>query len=871
MLLRLASAGAMPVKNQKGNGKPKAAKTKSGVDSVSQVVVTGSSAGGIEALSEFVKSLPEDLPAPLIIAQHLDPSVKSALPEIIAKNAKLPVRVVTDREPLRGGVIYVVPNNRNVKVTDHTVVVEKSSKGLQPSVDLLFSTAAEVFGEGVVAIVLSGMGSDGAVGARAVKKLGGTVMIQDPSTAMYPSMPQSLPPTSVDIVSKLEAMGPILHDLLSGGYMPAEPTERTLLRSLLTNIRENIGFDFSNYKTPTILRRLSRLMAATGCQSLSEYMDHLKVHPEEYQRLVSSFLIKVTEFFRDPELFRSLRESVMPQLISYASKNSKELRLWSAGCATGEEAYSLAILVAECLPERSEGLIVRIFATDLDENAISFARRGLYSADALKEVPEDMLKKYFVGVDGSYEVSKRIRSMTVFGQHDFAQRAPFPRIDLALCRNVLIYFTKELQQRALQFFAFSIRADGYLVLGKSETTTPLPNYFENIQPALKIYRRYGDRANMPLAEDKHAYPTVAQRQPIIGMAHPPVERQHRLNVSEQAGDVLMQSQLGVVVLDRHYDIQAINNAAREMLNIRSVAIGEDLVHLASSLPAQKLRSVIDAAFRMEQRGSVGQELAMADAEHPRYLQVFCYADKAGTAGVAVLLVADSSEKVVSQVQAATELRDQKTLVEQLQKHEKQMIEERDTLLRANKDLMDSNFTLRESVERLQLTVEESESSTEEIETLNEEMQATNEELETLNEELQATVEELNTTNDELEARTRELQTMVTTQEEQRVLGEQKRKELAAVVDGLDLAVAAIDVQGKSAFANEAFRKLRLGDPERMRFLKAGKELGLDRVLQSSHDNGDLTVVKEKKRFAVEVRKLATDGTPFGTLLVFRPA
>ena len=206
---------------------------------------------------------------------------------------------------------------------------------------------------------------------------------------------------------------------------------------------------------------------------------------------MSSFLIKVTGFFRDPDLYRAIRERVLPELLADARARGHELRLWSAGCATGEEAYSLAILVAEALGDELERFAVRVFATDLDAEAVAFARRGVYPAAALADVPPDLLERYFTEHDGEYTVRKRVRALTVFGQHDLGQRAPFPRIDLALCRNVLIYFTPDLQRRALQLFAFALREGGYLALGKAETTTPLAEFFVVADARLKLYRRQG--------------------------------------------------------------------------------------------------------------------------------------------------------------------------------------------------------------------------------------------------------------------------------------------------------------------------------------------------------------------------------------------
>ena len=332
-----------------------------------QLVVVGSSAGGIEALSTLVAALPANFPAPIVLAQHLDPTYPSHLGEILARHSTLPVRTVTDQEPLMPGVVYVVPADRHVEITDHVVRLratgKASSRSPKPSVDRLLTSAARVYGERLIAVILTGTGSDGTLGARAVKAAGGLVVIENPKTAAYPGMPESLARSSVDLVADLARIGPLLADLLTTPYpgasgpslamsgpAEAEEEERSF-QVLLAQVRERSGIDFSRYKRPTILRRVQRRLVATGLHQLSDYLRYLALHPEEYTRLVSGFLINVTEFFRDPALFAALRDQVLPDLIVHARTHGNELRLWSAGCATGEEAYSLAILVAEALGE----------------------------------------------------------------------------------------------------------------------------------------------------------------------------------------------------------------------------------------------------------------------------------------------------------------------------------------------------------------------------------------------------------------------------------------------------------------------------------------------------------------------------------------
>ncbi len=626
---------------------------------VDQLVVVGSSAGGVEALSVLVGSLPADLPAAVVVAQHLDPARPSHLGAILARPSVLPVVTVEDREKLEAGTIYVVPSNRHVEISDHEVSVHADAERRPtPSVDLLLATAADVFGEGLIAVILTGSGSDGAAGAHAVKVAGGTVVIQDPATAAFPLMPRALAASLVDAIVPLVEIGPFLVTLLASLTAPAGTPEDPDLLALLARVRERRGIDFSAYKPPTIERRLHRRMAAVGALTIGAYLDHLDQQPDEEQRLVADFLIKVTRFFRDPVLFERLRKRVIPEMIAAAAANGQELRLWSAGCATGEEAYSLALIVADLLADRPNPPAVRIFATDLDENALAFARRGVYPASALADVPPDLVDRHFEARDGTYEARKTVRGLIVFGTHDLAQRAPFPHTDLVLCRNVLIYFTPELQRRALGIFAYSLKDGGYLVLGTSETVRPLESSFTEVDRRLRLYRREGPRSVVPPGR----LPTTTQ----VAVARPtPVTRsrtalelalrqaEDEIRDAQLAGrraeDLIRRLPVGVVVIDRRYDVEAINGAARELLGIHGLALDQDLIHLAQRVPSTDLRSAIDAVALGEPARQVPDVVTAETATgETRHLAIACYPDRVGPDGVVetVLVVIDDVTPLV---------------------------------------------------------------------------------------------------------------------------------------------------------------------------------------------------------------------------------
>ncbi len=838
------------------------------------LVVIGASAGGIEALSLLVATLPESLPVPIVIAQHIDPNATSHLGQILTRRSKLPVRTIGEAAPehLADGVIYVIPANCDVEITDDVVhLLPGAGQHPLPSIDRLLSSAAHAYGERVIAVILTGSGSDGTMGAREVKAAGGAVLIENPATASYPAMPASLSPTTVDLVVDLNRMGPILTDLISGAQNLTSQSASDLLPDLLKKVRLHTGIDFTKYKSPTILRRLHRRMAATGAETLGSYDSFLDEHPEEYQRLVASFLINVTEFFRDQSLFTLLREHVIPDLIMRARTEGKAIRIWSAGCATGEEPYSIAMLLAEALGTEALQFTIRIFATDVDAEAIAFARRGRYPAASFANMPDDLRARYFTPTEHSYEVGKSIRNMVIFGEHDLGQRAPFPHMDMVVCRNVLIYFTTELQKHTLQLFAFSLRNDGYLVLGNAETAGALSAYFSLVHPQFRVYRRLGNRVAPPplpsnLERDRKSYQTLPPDTLTVssgGLRAAPGDEQAASSLKtsseqilareigqtmytsrERFADQILSLPVGVVVIDHNYDVQTINNTAYTLLDIHRPAIGKDLLHLATRVPTKPLRAAIDAVFQVGESATsadavtITTELEMSDQEDSHTLQITCYPSlrvdshaesalselAAPRIEAVILLISETphakgptaapggaattrGEGMQRAGRKSTPSEVEIARLTQLLEAERALNQE---LRAANKEQRESLDSLRRANEELVIVQAEAQASSEETITLNEEMQATNEELETLNEELEATVEELRTTNDDLLARTQELQTLAQEKEAQRQASERARAQLEAILLSMGDALLAVDATGKHTLTNEAYQRL-LGD------------------------------------------------------------
>jgi two-component system CheB/CheR fusion protein len=613
-------------------------------------------------------------------------------------------------------------------------------------------------------------------------------------------MPRSIPTALVDATADIDAIGGVLAEILASGVSPVKGPDEVQFRGLIERIHERSGIDFGTYKPATIMRRLRSRMNASGRATLAEYVAHLETDPGEYAYLVNSLLIKVTEFFRDPAVFEYLRDEVLPGIIAEARREKREVRLWSAGCSTGEEAHSLAIIVAEALGDALPWPDVRIFATDVDREAVAFGRRGIYAPSALKSLPVELRDKYLDKVDNGYGINKRLRGMLIFGEHDLGERVPFPRIDLLLCRNVLIYFTRPLQQVALETFAFSLRSGGRLVIGLSETVTALPGPFEDENTHLRVYRRLPGTHSIPPMRHQVARPRRNQDYQLdqaIRGTHRDVQRV--AESSALADSLLLNLAVGVVVVDPRYYIIRVNSSARKMLGLHGTAFDQDFIHLAEVLPPGAIRAAIDSALIGNTTTTVFEvEPTDVASETTRFVEAKIRPYRVESRSV---------EGAVIELTDVTKLEQERRADTRTQQRLGKAVTTNSRLLRANEELTILVAELRMANEAMLLASEDSQSAREEVETVNEEFQATNEELETLNEELTASVEELRVANEDLAMRTHELSVQAKALEQEKIGSQEERDRLRSILASLGDAVVAVDHDGLILTTNAAYDRM----------------------------------------------------------------
>ncbi len=462
------------------------------------VVGIGASAGGLEAFKKLIKAIPEDSGMAYILVQHLHPEHSSALPEILQRETKLRVQEVSDNVTVRPNYIYIIPANKMLIANDGVLRLNPRPKDKKNMpIDIFFSSLAEVHQNHAIGIILSGTGEDGTAGLKKIKDQGGITFAQDMNSAAFDDMPQNaIKNEVVDFILSPEEMPHQLLELKNtfgkydgdGQPVTRELSEEESFRQILSLLRIRNGADFTYYKQTTIRRRILRRLAILKQETFAGYYQYLQQNKNEQTILFHDLLIPVTGFFRDPKTFEYICDRVFPDLIKDKS-SINPVRIWIAGCSTGEEAYSIGICLYEYLNNKISAIKIQVFATDISEQAIAKARLGIYNKRQLEGVSEDRLQQFFTKTDGSYQINKAIRDMCVFATHNFLKDPPFAKMDLISCRNVLIYMEPFLQKKAFTTFHYALNEKGYLLLGKSETTGSSSDLFLQADKREKLYTR----------------------------------------------------------------------------------------------------------------------------------------------------------------------------------------------------------------------------------------------------------------------------------------------------------------------------------------------------------------------------------------------
>ncbi len=704
------------------------------------IVGIGASAGGLEALRGLLTGLPTDANIAYVIAQHLHPTHRSMLIDLLRAHTELEVVEAKNREPLRAGRVYVTPPGRNVSVANGRIKLTKTSReiGPKPSVDHFFTALAEDVGERAVGIILSGTGSDGALGVRAIKAHGGFTMAQAVESAKFDGMPYAAINTGdVDLVLPPHRIGPELRDLLKHpGSTPLPfPEEDTLsdVQRILRLLLTRTGSDFSDYKPNTLNRRIQRRMAIHKLPQLSEYLHYLEASPREAWDLARDILVSVTAFFRDQEAFQALEKALVAILGSKA--RGDQMRIWVPDCATGEEAYSIAILLDKLLRGRSSGVSVQIFGTDLDENAILHARRGVYPSTSLAGVDPALRKRCFLSVHNAHQVIKPIRELVVFARHDLVKDPPFSHLDLISCRNVLIYFNSRLQQRIIPLFHQVLEPNGYLLLGKSESMVAFGELFEAVDRKWKLFLRRPEACSNAQRHDYHPY-----RLPINTQSAGQ-KRAQQHSMQEIINHAIADAYAPLAVLiDESLQVRHVRGDISAYLRLSAGDLDLNIVNLARDEIRGDLRALLYRVTR-DHAPLKSRTLSIGDGSNVIRLSVLArpvrMSDEEGWL-VAVIFQEEFGNDAQEAEVAVVDLSEDARIAE------------------LEKEVTDTREQLQTTVEELETTNEELQSINEELQSANEELHSANEELETSNEELQSANEELHTLNEALQIKSAEL-------------------------------------------------------------------------------------------------------------------
>jgi two-component system CheB/CheR fusion protein len=677
-------------------------------------VGVGASAGGLEAIETFFGQIPENSGLAYVVVQHLSPDYKSLMVELLSKKTALPVYRAEDNMVVSANCVYLIPPKKNLTIFHGSLLLsdQDPSRGINLPIDIFFRSLAEDQGERAVGVVLSGTGSDGMRGVRSIKEHGGMVMVQEESTARFDGMPRAAISTGLaDFVLPPESMS---EQLLAFAKHPGavrtndrEPeVDGDELTRIFATLREECKVDFTYYKQSTVLRRIDRRISVNQLRDMGEYASYLRSYPQEVNALYRELLIGVTSFFRDRETFEAIAETYLPELLRKDPR--PELRFWIAGCSTGEEAYTFAIITREVMETLGLSKDVKIFATDIDRDAIVYAQSGTYPESIAADLSPRLLSRYFYRKDDNFQIVRNIREMVVFAQHNLLKAPPFTNIDLVSCRNLLIYLQAVLQKRVLELFNFSLNAGGLLVLGTSETIGEMTDYFDTVDRALKLYRCRG-RERMLSADGLPMVGELRRR----GASYPGFRRLPRPGEEEKQLERLLQTLAEdtlplTLVVNEHLELLHLFGEAEGFFKLPSGRLLNDVSKMANKDLAIPITINLRIKPLPEVKGRESLVLVLVD-ELP-----------------------DDANKGPSEAQSY------------------------DLSQEAEQHIRDLEQELQFTRENLQATIEELETANEELQATNEELLASNEELQSTNEELQSTNEELHTVNAEYQNKIIEL-------------------------------------------------------------------------------------------------------------------
>jgi two-component system CheB/CheR fusion protein len=714
------------------------------------IVAIGASAGGVPALQSFFAALPEHTGAAFVVVVHLDPQHHSELPSILATKTSMPVVQVAGRERLQADHVYVIAPNRRLQMVDHEIsaLAFDEPRGQRAPIDLFLRSLAEGLGDGF-AVILSGAGSDGAIGARAVKESGGIVLVQDPNEAEYASMPRSAIATGVaDFVMPVRDLAKQLSALIHGKSSIPAPAigdfDEELLRSILSLLRLRTGHDFAKYKHSTVLRRIARRMQVTRSVDLKEYEQALRDNPGEAQALLGDLLISVTTFFRDREAFAVLAKNVLPEIFKGRMPDDT-IRVWVSGCATGEEAYTFAMLLLEEAARHPVRPSMQVFGSDLDARALALAREGRYPLAIEADVSEDRLRRFFAREGDLYRVRQELRDMVLFAVHDLLKDPPFSHVDLISCRNLLIYLDRDLQEQVCGTFHYALNPGGYAFLGSSESLDNPPGLFRCTDRTARIYQSTVTPGDKPQLLPRLLGP-VRIREPIAPLPRtvsPTVAlgeaAMHRRAIEQIAPPSIM-------VDDAHRLVHLSEHAGRFLLPSGGPLTG-DAVDLVRPELRFELRSALHRVFELnESTLSLPIMVRFNGTTHRVHLLVKAVADGGGSDTRNAIVIFIEGEAVDESLLAVDSQANAGTVRRLTQ--ELELMQARLRTVREESD--SANQELRAANEELQSINEEYRSTSEELETSKEELQSINEELQTVNVELKLKLDAVSRAHSDLE-------------------------------------------------------------------------------------------------------------------------